>query len=565
MSGASIATTPMSGASIATPMSRGASITTPARLPTCPVAHALGFTSAGGRGGNAAGVVFPADHAALSDVQRIAVAARLGFSETVFITSIRPAANASTCDVALRYFTPTDEVELCGHATIACIGLLHERRLLGGAKRGTLHTRAGSVAFEIRPSPSGLDVANDAYVLDGDTGHLTASAAPGRDMVYMQQLAPVLDEPLDESLEEEVACALFPEEEGSEGEGSPPRSNGGNGYGAGKKGALDQLDASWAPRVASTGLRDLMVCIQTEAALKAMRPDMRRVAELSRILGTVGIHAFCKKGSGPIIVRNFAPLFGIDEESATGTSNCALACALWESGDAPKGRPLSFSQGIWMGAPSAISVSPPPPPPSLEGGGADVVAAAAAAVSGRPWVGGEYSFVANVRITVPNDQPAPGSAAAAASSSSEAVAAASTDASTSADGGNGGGVMNGNGGVPKTPEPSRQLSSPMLDATDGGYRFASAAGCNFCQGATRGAFGETFCRHCGRAFRKARTERASDVQNSMAGFLSEAFGGSGAGESAPEVSTWNYCDEAIGTLAIWVHRAFRGRPERVLE
>ena len=242
----------------------GASIATPANLPTCPVAHALGFTSAGGRGGNAAGVVFPADHAALSDVQRIAVAARLGFSETVFITSIRPAANASTCDVALRYFTPTDEVELCGHATIACIGLLHERRLLGGAKRGTLHTRAGSVAFEIRPSPSGLDVANDAYVLDGDTGHLTASAAPGRDMVYMQQLAPVLDEPLDESLEEEVACALFPEEEGSEGEGSPPRSNGGNGYGAGKKGALDQLDASWAPRVASTGLRDLMVCIQTE-------------------------------------------------------------------------------------------------------------------------------------------------------------------------------------------------------------------------------------------------------------------------------------------------------------
>ena len=70
--------------------------------------------------------------------------------------------------------------------------------------------------------------------------------------------------------------------------------------------------------------------------------------------------------------------------------------------------------------------------------------------------------------------------------------------------------MNGNGGVPKTPEPSRQLSSPMLDATDGGYRFASAAGCNFCQGATRGAFGETFCRHCGRAFRKARTERASN-------------------------------------------------------
>ena len=29
------------------------------------------------------------------------------------------------------------------------------------------------------------------------------------------------------------------------------------------------------------------------------------------------------------ICRNFAPLYGIDEESATGTSNCALACYLY--------------------------------------------------------------------------------------------------------------------------------------------------------------------------------------------------------------------------------------------
>ena len=32
------------------------------------------------------------------------------------------------------------------------------------------------------------------------------------------------------------------------------------------------------------------------------------------------------------ICRNFAPLYGIDEESATGTSNCALACYLYQYG-----------------------------------------------------------------------------------------------------------------------------------------------------------------------------------------------------------------------------------------
>ena len=38
--------------------------------------------------------------------------------------------------VALRYFTPVAEVDLCGHATIACLGLLHTRNLLGGALLG---------------------------------------------------------------------------------------------------------------------------------------------------------------------------------------------------------------------------------------------------------------------------------------------------------------------------------------------------------------------------------------------------------------------------------------------
>ena len=56
--------------------------------------------------------------------------------------------------------------------------------------------------------------------------------------------------------------------------------------------------------------------------------------------------------------RNFAPLHGIDEESATGSSNGALACYLFEKGllsPASEYR-LLFRQGDSLNAPSDIHV-----------------------------------------------------------------------------------------------------------------------------------------------------------------------------------------------------------------
>jgi predicted PhzF superfamily epimerase YddE/YHI9 len=150
--------------------------------------HVLGF-SVDGRGGNDAGIVLPSDGGALSDRQRLAVAAKLGFSETVFVTSLRPGARA--CEVSLRYFTPIDEVELCGHATIACLGLLHERGLLGGARSGTLMTRAGAVSFTIRTASTGPHLmADDALVLDPD-GLAATAALPTqqRPRIFIQQHA----------------------------------------------------------------------------------------------------------------------------------------------------------------------------------------------------------------------------------------------------------------------------------------------------------------------------------------------------------------------------------------
>jgi len=66
--------------------------------------------------GNAAGVVPEADD--LSAAQMQAIARELSASETAFVS------DSDDADRKVRYFTPTQEVDLCGHATIASHALL---------------------------------------------------------------------------------------------------------------------------------------------------------------------------------------------------------------------------------------------------------------------------------------------------------------------------------------------------------------------------------------------------------------------------------------------------------
>jgi len=63
--------------------------------------------------GNPAGVITNAD--GLTDYEMQKIARELNNSETAFIFS----SNSNEYDVHIRFFTPTNEVPICGHATIA--------------------------------------------------------------------------------------------------------------------------------------------------------------------------------------------------------------------------------------------------------------------------------------------------------------------------------------------------------------------------------------------------------------------------------------------------------------
>ncbi len=68
--------------------------------------------------GNPAGVTFSDS---LSENEKQLIAKEMNLSETAFISK------SNIADYKLQWFTPTKEVNLCGHATIASLHYLFEK------------------------------------------------------------------------------------------------------------------------------------------------------------------------------------------------------------------------------------------------------------------------------------------------------------------------------------------------------------------------------------------------------------------------------------------------------
>lgn len=243
-------------------------------------------------GGNPAGVVVLPDGADFpSDETMVKTAAELRYSETAFIKIL------GDNEFNIRYFTPAAEVDLCGHATIASFYCLKHAGLLDTAKPALNHTLAGDLNITV----------------DGDSVLM--------DMASPQLIRAIEDEPgLDELYR---VC--------------------------GAKRCRTLL-----PLIISTGLPDIMLPLQTREDLEEMAPDMEALTELSRKYNVVGVHAFTLEGDDATAhCRNFAPLYDIDEEAATGTSNGALTYYLYLKKILYKGQ-SRIIQGEAMGRPSEI-------------------------------------------------------------------------------------------------------------------------------------------------------------------------------------------------------------------
>lgn len=253
-------------------------------------AYVMSAFTAHGQGGNKAGVVLDASQ--LSEEQKQAIAAELGYSETAFVTASKEAT------YRVQFFMPSAEVDLCGHATIATWSLMFQRSLIGVGTHSQ-ETLAGKLEVTIAP--------------DG--------------AVFMQQTVP--------KFLEHVAVAEI-KDSLNIGE--------------------DDFDPDLQPQIVSTGLRDLHVLVRSKEALLNLKPDFAKMAELSKKYDVLGLHVSAL-GDGvncTAIARNFGPLVGIDEESATGTSNGALLCYLKEYGRLTDKDLYVVEQGENMGSLSNI-------------------------------------------------------------------------------------------------------------------------------------------------------------------------------------------------------------------
>jgi PhzF family phenazine biosynthesis protein len=120
------------------------------------------------------------------------VAAEMNLSETAFA---HPLPEASDADWALRWFTPTVETNLCGHATLATAHALHADRGAAGTVRfssrsGVLvaHTRQdGAITLDFPAAP-----ATEAAVPDGLAEALGATPVAAYDTGALGDLLVVL-------------------------------------------------------------------------------------------------------------------------------------------------------------------------------------------------------------------------------------------------------------------------------------------------------------------------------------------------------------------------------------
>lgn len=197
-------------------------------------------------------------------------------------------------EFTLRYFTPKAEVELCGHATIASFALLHRKGLASG--RCLCHTLAGD--------------------LDIEAG----------ERVMMQMAQPRIVKTVEDT--EEIYKAL-----------------GINGY-------RPMLPV----QIVYSGLPDFMIQVPDVAVLQTMKLDMEAIAEITKRYEAVSFHVFAFDKDGYTAhVRDFGPLYGVPEESATGTANAALTYYLQQCGCLGTEAECAFLQGEAMGRPSVVA------------------------------------------------------------------------------------------------------------------------------------------------------------------------------------------------------------------
>jgi PhzF family phenazine biosynthesis protein len=254
--------------------------------------------------GNPAGVVLNAD--GLSEKQMLSIARELNNSETAFIF----APEGSNHDLRIRYFTPTVEVPICGHATIAAH---YVRAIVNQLASSTVIQK---INIGILP----------VEIIKEEKGYL----------IVMTQGKIEFSTPFTGQEYNSIVAALGLDNE--------------------------DLDQRCPIQIVSTGHSKVMIGIKSRKKLDSLRPDMIALSKLSTLIGCNGYFVFTFDSEMPGILthgRMFAPAIGIAEDPVTGNANGPLGAYLVKH-DLVKHNGSSFSfkgeQGTAIGRSGIVEV-----------------------------------------------------------------------------------------------------------------------------------------------------------------------------------------------------------------
>jgi PhzF family phenazine biosynthesis protein len=235
--------------------------------------------------GNPAGVVPEAE--GLDEAAMLAIARELNNSETAFVFRD----GSPDYDYRVRFFTPTREVPICGHATVAAHYVLAKR---SGIVSATLlqSTGAGILPVEVSEDSGDLRITMTQAAVEFGT-----------------------------KLEGTKLAALL------------------RGLGIGPS----EMDPASPAQIVSTGHSKVMIPLRSRASLDSLRPDDGLMSALSAEIGCNGYYPFTfDSGEEGVLTsgRMFAPAIGIKEDPVTGNASGPLGAYLLRYGllDGSSGR-----------------------------------------------------------------------------------------------------------------------------------------------------------------------------------------------------------------------------------
>ncbi len=249
-------------------------------------------------GGNPAGVVLNADN--LTDQQMLGITRELGFSESAFVQK------SEVADYKVRFFATTHEVDFCGHAVVATFHVL--------AQAGLIDTKDDAPVTVVQETRAGI-----LPVICRADGKVT-----------MTQGEPIFG--VVETDRTAIAKLL----------------------------RIDNNDLADLPiQVVATAAPKLIVPLKSLDILRKVRPDLLGIKEYSHNHDGKGIYAFTTENlssSADLTTRFFNPLFGINEESATGVAAGALGAYVNKYIFDGSKKSIIVTQGFDMGQDSTLYV-----------------------------------------------------------------------------------------------------------------------------------------------------------------------------------------------------------------